>query len=88
MFITFEAAIDQMEKCDFGGYFELIFISYIVLDIQWYSVVLKTALFDSLPKDVGVNCRKIVLDGPDFDISSILDFAMVLSFAAFSSFMS
>ena len=50
--------------------------------------MLKTALFDSLLKDVGVNSRKIVLDGPDFDISSILDFAMVISFATFSSFMS
>ena len=45
--------------------------------------MLKTALFDSLPKDIGVNSRKIVLDGPDFDISSILDFAMVTSFATF-----
>ena len=43
--------------------------------------MLKTALFDSLPKDVGVNYRKIVLDRPDFDISSILDFAMVINFA-------
>ena len=34
MFITFEAAIDEMEKYEFGDYFELIFISYIVLDIQ------------------------------------------------------
>ena len=34
MFITLEAAIDNLEKCDFGGYFELIFISYIILDIQ------------------------------------------------------
>ena len=34
MFIIFEAAIDWMEKYEFGGYFELIFISYIVLDIQ------------------------------------------------------
>ena len=34
MFITLETVIDEMEKCDFGGYFELIFISYIVLDIQ------------------------------------------------------
>ena len=34
MFITFEAAIDWKVKCDFGGYFELIFISYIILDIQ------------------------------------------------------
>ena len=50
--------------------------------------MLKTALFDSLPKDVGMNCRKILLDGLDFDISSIFDFAMVISFAAFSSFMS
>ena len=33
MFITFEAAIDEMEKYKFGVYFELIFISYIVLDI-------------------------------------------------------
>ena len=31
MFITLKAAV---EKCDFGGYFELIFISFIVLDIQ------------------------------------------------------
>ena len=50
MFNTFEAAIDYMEKYEFGGYIELIFISYIVLDIQWYSVMLGTALFDSLPK--------------------------------------
>ena len=50
--------------------------------------MLKTALFDSLPQDVGVNFRKIVLDGPDFDLSSILYFAMVISFATFSSFMS
>ena len=50
--------------------------------------MLKTALFDSLPKDIGVNLEKIVLDGPDFDFSSILDFVMVISFAAFSSFMS
>ena len=50
--------------------------------------MLKTALFDFLPKDAGVNSRKFVLDGPDFDISSILDFAMVISFATFSSFMS
>ena len=78
-----------MGKCDFGGYFELIFISYIVMDIQVCSVMLKTALFDSLPKDVvGVTSRKIVLDGPDFDILSPLDFAMVISFATFSSFMS
>ena len=34
MFINFETVIDLMEKCDFGGYFELIFISYSVLDIQ------------------------------------------------------
>ena len=34
MFLTFEAAIDLMEKYEFGGYFEFIFISYIVLDIQ------------------------------------------------------
>ena len=47
-----------MEKYEFGGYFELIFISNIVLDIQLCSVMLKTALFDSLPKDVGVNCGK------------------------------
>ena len=50
--------------------------------------MLKTALFDSLPKDVGVNSRKNVLDGPDFDISSMLDSAIVISFATFSSFMS
>ena len=40
--------------------------------------MLKTALFDSLPKDVEVNSRKVVLDGPDFNISSILDFAIVI----------
>ena len=34
MCITFEAAIDQFEIYEFGDYFELIFISYIVLDIQ------------------------------------------------------
>ena len=34
MFITFIATIDQIEMYKFGGYFELIFISYIVLDIQ------------------------------------------------------
>ena len=34
MLNTFEAVIDKMEKCDLGGYFELIFISYIVLEIQ------------------------------------------------------
>ena len=51
--------------------------------------MLKTAFFDSLPKDVvGVNSRKIVLDGPDFDILSVLDFTMVINFATFSSFMS
>ena len=38
----------------------------------------ETALFDSLPKDVGLNSKKIVLDGPDFNISSILDFAKVI----------
>ena len=63
-------------------------ISYIILDILWCSVMLKTDLSDSLPKYVGVNSRKMVLDGPDFDISSILNFKMVISFAAFSSFMS
>ena len=50
--------------------------------------MLKTTLFDSLPKDVGVNSRKIVSDGPDLDISSTLDLVMVISFATFSSFMS
>ena len=34
MFITFEAAIDYMEKYEFGDYFEVFFISYTVLDIQ------------------------------------------------------
>ena len=34
MFITFVAAIDQMEKYKFGGYSEHIFISYILLNIQ------------------------------------------------------
>ena len=33
MCITIEAAIDWIEKYEFGDYFELIFISYIVLDI-------------------------------------------------------
>ena len=47
-----------MEQYEFGDYFELIFISYIVLDIQKCSIMLKTSLFDSLPKDVGVNSRK------------------------------
>ena len=46
--------------------------------------MLKTALFDSLPQYVGVNYKKIVLDKPDFDISPILDFAMVINFAVFS----
>ena len=32
--------------------------------------------------------EKLVLDGADFDFSSILEFAMVIRFAAFSSFMS
>ena len=50
--------------------------------------MLKSALFDSLPKDVEVSSWNIVLDGPDFDILSILDFAMVISFAVFPSFMS
>ena len=45
----------SMEKYEFSGYFELIFISYIVLDIQKRYAMLKTALFDSLPKDEGVN---------------------------------
>ena len=47
-----------MEKHEFGGYFELIFISYIVLDIQLCSAMLKTALFDSLPKVEGVTSKK------------------------------
>ena len=34
MFIAFVAAKDQIEKYKFGGYFELIFVSYIVLGIQ------------------------------------------------------
>ena len=34
MFITFVAAKDQMEKYKFGGYFELIFVSSIVLGNQ------------------------------------------------------
>ena len=78
-----------MEKYEFGDYFEPIFISYIVLDIQKCSVMHKAALFDSLPKDVVVNSRKkTMLDGADFDSSSILNFAMIINFAAFSSFMS
>ena len=32
--------------------------------------------------------EKSVLDGADFEFLSISDFAMVISFAAFSSFMS
>ena len=32
--------------------------------------------------------EKLVLDGADFDFSSVLKFGMVISFAAFSSFMS
>ena len=32
--------------------------------------------------------EKLVLDGADFDFSLILEFAMVIRFAAFSSFMS
>ena len=50
--------------------------------------MLKTALFDSLPKDEGQILEKLVLDGADFDFSSILEFAMVIGFAAFSSLMS
>ena len=50
--------------------------------------MLKTALFDYLPKDKGVNSGKKVLDGADFDFSLILEFAMVIRFAVFSSFMS
>ena len=49
--------------------------------------MVKTALFDSLPKDEGVNSKKIVFDGADLDFSLILQFAMVIHFAAFSSFM-
>ena len=44
--------------------------------------MLKTALFDPLPKDEEVNSRKLVLDGADFD------FSLILEFAAFSSFIS
>ena len=33
MFITFKATIDEIEKYEIVDYFELIFISYIVLDI-------------------------------------------------------
>ena len=40
MFITFEAVIDITEKYEFDGYFELIFISYIVWDIPLCSVML------------------------------------------------
>ena len=37
----------------------------------------------------GVNSeKKIVLDEADFDFSSMLEFATVISFATFSSFMS
>ena len=78
-----------MKKYEFGDYFEVFFISYIVLDIQKCSVMLKTALFDCFPQDVGVNSRKkSVLDWANFDFSSILDFAKVISYAVFSSFMS
>ena len=45
--------------------------------------MLKNASFDSLPKDIGIDIRKMVLDGPGFDISTILDFAMVISFCWF-----
>ena len=34
MFITLKAGVDKMDKYLFGGYFELIFIIYISLDIQ------------------------------------------------------
>ena len=44
----------------------------------------KTALFDSLPKDERVNSGKIVLDGADFDFLLMLEYAMVIRFAAFS----
>ena len=47
--------------------------------------MLKTALFDSLPNEEGVNSRKNVLDGADFDFSLILEFAMAICFAVFSS---
>ena len=73
-----------MAKYEFADYFELIFISYIVLDIQLCYGMLKTAILDSLPKDEGVNTRKkLVLEGADFDFSLILEFAMVIHFSAF-----
>ena len=77
-----------MEKYEFGDYFELILISYIVLDFEQCSVMLETALFDSMPKVVEVNSRKINVRWGRFRFLSILDFAMVISFATISSFMS
>ena len=48
-----------MKKCDFGGCFELIFKTDIFLKIKQCFVMLKTASFDSLPKDVGVNSTRM-----------------------------
>ena len=49
------------------------------------NILLCLKLISMIPcqKMWGVNSRKNVLDGPDFDISSILDCAMAISFAAF-----
>ena len=62
---------------------------YHLLSWTFNNVLLCLKLLYLIPcqKMQGVNSRKIVLDGPDFNISSILDFAMVISFATFSSFM-
>ena len=50
--------------------------------------MLQTALFDSFPKDIGVNSIQISVKWGKFRFSSMLNFAMVISSAAFSSFMS
>ena len=47
-----------METYELGGYFEYIFISSIVLDIQQCSVMLKMLYLIPWPKDIGVNSRK------------------------------
>ena len=70
-------------KYEFSDYFQLIFISYIVLDIQKCSVMLKTALFDSLPKDVGVNSRKISVRWGRFRFFVNIRFCDGLQFCCF-----
>ena len=90
MSFTFEAATDWMEKYEFGGYFEgiFIFISYIVFGIQQCYVMLKLLYLIPCQKMKGSILGKLVLDGTDFNFSLILEFAMVIRFVAFSSFMS